>query len=198
MRLKTVNAFWSLLLTSLNCPIWPFSWAVRRTTRMNVFHLSSVFVASNKTVWHHDIYDSLQLFKRWLKCFKTVVTDKALTIYEIQNDFKMKWGRLWVANCVQYCKDHSFTWFRIDSSTYDLFHISFHRWFIPHGNIRNHKSPAPNVSGFIHLIPKWQPRNYSFVCMLISPLRLVYMYRKQKNFEVKMRRRGLINMQTKE
>ena len=40
--------------------------------------------------------------------------------------------------------------------------------------------------------------NYSFVSMLISPLRLVDMYKKQKNFEVKMRRRGLINMQTNE
>ena len=29
------------------------------------------------------------------------------------------------------------------------FHTSFHRWFIPHGNIRTHKWPAPNVSGFI-------------------------------------------------
>ena len=34
--------------------------------------------------------------------------------------------------------------------------------------------------------------------MLISPLSLVNMYKKQKNFEVKMRQRGLINMQTKE
>ena len=50
----------------------------------------------------------------------------------------------------------------------------------------------------IHLIPKWRSINYSFVCMLISPLRLVNMYKKQKNFEVKTRRRGLINMQTKE
>ena len=39
--------------------------------------------------------------------------------------------------------------------------------------------------------------NLSFVCMLISPLRLVNMYKKQKNFEVKLRRRGLINMQNK-
>ena len=31
----------------------------------------------------------------------------------------------------------------------------------------------------------------SFVCMLISPLCLVIMYKKQKNFEVKMRLRGL-------
>ena len=31
--------------------------------------------------------------------------------------------------------------------------------------------------------------------MLISPLRLVNMYKKQKNFEVKMRGRGLINKQ---
>ena len=39
---------------------------------------------------------------------------------------------------------------------------------------------------------------YSFVCMLISPLCLVNMYKKQKNFEVKMRLRGLLSMQTKE
>ena len=32
---------------------------------------------------------------------------------------------------------------------YDPFHISFHLSFIPHGNIRTHKWPAPNVSGFI-------------------------------------------------
>ena len=50
----------------------------------------------------------------------------------------------------------------------------------------------------IHLIPKWRPLNYSFVCMLINNLRLVNMYQKQKNFEVKMRLRGLINIQTKE
>ena len=28
---------------------------------------------------------------------------------------------------------------------------------------------------------------FSYVCMLISPLRLVNMYKKQKKFEVKMR-----------
>ena len=69
-----------------------------------------------------------------------------------------------------------------------------------------HSDQGANVDGavfkglcdLIHLIPKWRPINYSFVCMLISPLRLVNMYKKQKNFEVKMRRRGLINMQTKE
>ena len=32
----------------------------------------------------------------------------------------------------------------------------------------------------IHLIAKWRPINHSFVCMLISPLRLVNMYKKQK------------------
>ena len=50
----------------------------------------------------------------------------------------------------------------------------------------------------IHLIPKWRPINYSFVCKLISPQCLVSMYKTQKNFEEKMRQRGLINMQTKE
>ena len=39
----------------------------------------------------------------------------------------------------------------------------------------------------IHLIPKWRPINYSFVCMLII---------KNKRI-LKMRQRGLINMQTK-
>ena len=34
--------------------------------------------------------------------------------------------------------------------------------------------------------------------MLISPLCLVDMYKEQNNFKVKMRQRGLINMQTKE
>jgi len=48
------------------------------------------------------------------------------------------------------------------------------------------------------LIPKWPPVTDSFLCMLISPLCLVIMYKKQKNFQVKMRLRGLINMQTKE
>ena len=47
----------------------------------------------------------------------------------------------------------------------------------------------------MHLIPKWRRIYYSFVCMLISPLCLVYKYKKTK---VKMRQRGLINMQTKE
>ena len=34
----------------------------------------------------------------------------------------------------------------------------------------------------IHLIPKWRPINYSFVCMLMSPVRLVNMYQKTKQF----------------
>ena len=42
----------------------------------------------------------------------------------------------------------------------------------------------------IHLIPKWQPINYSFVCMLISPLCLINMCKTQKNFEVKMKQRA--------
>ena len=62
------------------------------------------------------------------------------------------------------------------------------------------KSPAGDKSGFVsagHLKTR-RLINYSFVCMLISLLCLVNMHKKQKNFEVKMRRRGLINMQTTE
>ena len=36
---------------------------------------------------------------------------------------------------------------------------------------------------WIHLIPKWWPIHCSFVCMLISPLCLLKMYKAQKNFE---------------
>ena len=35
-----------------------------------------------------------------------------------------------------------------------------------------------------HLISKWQPINYCFVCMLITPLRLVNMFKKQKNLNL--------------
>ena len=46
---------------------------------------------------------------------------------------------------------------------------------------------ASDIVVIIHLIPKWRPINYSFVCTFISPLRLVNMYKKQKNFVVKTR-----------
>ena len=39
--------------------------------------------------------------------------------------------------------------------------------------------------------------SHSFVCMLISSLCLVNMYKTQKNFELEMRQRGLVNMQIK-
>ena len=55
-----------------------------------------------------------------------------------------------------------------------------------------------NLMVTIHLTPEWWPINYSFVCMLVSPLCLISMYKTQKNFEVKVRQRGLINLQTKE
>ena len=41
--------------------------------------------------------------------------------------------------------------------------------------------------------------NNLFLCLHVNyPLCLVVMYKKQKNFDMKMRQRGLINMQTKE
>ena len=42
---------------------------------------------------------------------------------------------------------------------YDSFHIPFHHWFIPHGTIRTHKWPAPNVSGFIAQLVRASHRN---------------------------------------
>ena len=48
------------------------------------------------------------------------------------------------------------------------------------------------------LIPKWRPINYSFVCMLFSPLSLIFTSKFFCFLYMLTRRRGLINMQTKE
>jgi len=53
-------------------------------------------------------------------------------------------------------------------------------------------SDSENLQGAIYLIRKWQPINY-FLFTLISPLCLVNMYKKQKNFEAKIRKRLLIS-----
>ena len=48
------------------------------------------------------------------------------------------------------------------------------------------------------LIPKWRPINYSFVCMFISPLSLIFTSKFFCFLFMWTRQRGLINMQTKE
>ena len=50
----------------------------------------------------------------------------------------------------------------------------------------------------IHLIPKWRPINYSFVCMLISPLCLIFISKFFCFLYMLTKQRGLIYMQTKE
>ena len=50
----------------------------------------------------------------------------------------------------------------------------------------------------IHLIPKWRPINYSFVCMVISPLCLIFTPKFFCVFYMLTRHQGLVNMQTKE
>ena len=51
---------------------------------------------------------------------------------------------------------------------------------------------------YIRLIPKWRPINYSFVCMLINPLCLIFTSKFFCFLHTMSRQRGLINMQTKE
>ena len=47
----------------------------------------------------------------------------------------------------------------------------------------------------IHLVPKWRPINYSFVCMLTSPLRLIFTSKFSCFFLYMLTRRGgLINI----
>ena len=55
-------------------------------------------------------------------------------------------------------------------------------------------------SQLIFSLQKWRPINYSFVCMLISPLCLIFISKFFCFFFLYMltRLRGLINMQTKE
>ena len=53
-------------------------------------------------------------------------------------------------------------------------------------------------SNYINLIPKWGPINYSFVCMFISPLCLIFTSKLFCFLYMLTRQRGLINMQTKE
>ena len=48
------------------------------------------------------------------------------------------------------------------------------------------------------LIPEWRPINYSFVCMLISPLSLILTSKFFCFLYMLTRQGGLINMQTKE
>ena len=64
-------------------------------------------------------------------------------------------------NCVHNCEDHSFTWFHIRSSYCNYmihFIYHFHRWFIPHGNIRTHKWPAPNFATSVASHLSWLER----------------------------------------
>ena len=61
------------------------------------------------------------------------------------------WNHWWsksmqTMNCVHSCENDSY---HIRSSEYGSLHMSFHCWFIHHGNIWTQKWPAPNISGFI-------------------------------------------------
>ena len=53
-------------------------------------------------------------------------------------------------------------------------------------------------SSHIHLIPKWWSINYSFVCMSISPLCLIFTSKLFCVLYTLTRHQGLINMKTKE
>ena len=81
------------------------------------------------------------------------------------------------------------------SGELQLFYIFFINYFIVSFGICTIYCTILFIS--IHLIPKWRPINYSFVCKLINALCLVNMCN-NKRIKVKMMQRGLINMHTKE
>ena len=61
-----------------------------------------------------------------------------------------------------------------------------------------HILKVPDFYVAIHVIPKWLPINSSFVCMLISPLCLIFTSKFFSFLYMMTRQRGLINMQAKE
>ena len=74
-------------------------------------------------------------------CYRYIATDEGLStsrnvLHETSN--KKNWS---VSN-------HYLTMSAPDYHFLNSY-ISFHHWFIPHGNISTHKWPTPNVSGFI-------------------------------------------------
>ena len=59
----------------------------------------------------------------------------------------------------------------------DLDTSFIHSELILHGDFNvNFTGSNLNIDKAIHLIPKWRRIDYSFACMLISPLCLVYKY----------------------
>ena len=63
----------------------------------------------------------------------------------VRNESTMKWYMKWIIYELR-------IWNQVklwSSQLWTQVHVSFHRWFIPYGNIGTHKWPAPNVSGFI-------------------------------------------------
>ena len=85
------------------------------------------FVGSNGPVRNESM---MKWYMKWI-------------IYDLRiwNQVKLWSSQLWeqFCNCVE----------KPEKFIHDSFHVTFHHWFIPHGNIRTHKWPAPNVSGFI-------------------------------------------------
>ena len=100
----------------------------------------------------------------------------------------------------------TFGWIGSCASVFTMVAIAIERYYAvtrPLGNRATFTKDSLKVRFLaskttIHLITQWRLIDYSFVCMLTSPLGLVNMYKKQKNFEVKMKQRELINMQTKQ
>ena len=97
-------------------------------------------------IWNQVKLCSSQLWTQFLQLRKEA--------WKIQ-DFNGVWARdlaipVRRSNQLSYEATDVRSWSFVGSNNIE---ISFHRWFIHHGNIRTHKWPAPNVSDFIvHLV----------------------------------------------
>ena len=89
--------------------------------------------------------------------------------YEIKWSYDLRSYERNFCNCVEKPEKFRTSTISYPQFIYDSFHIyhfiytssyiPFHHWFIPHGTIRTHKWPAPNVSGFIAQLVTASHRN---------------------------------------
>ena len=103
----------------------------------------------------------------------------------VMNEWRNNWKNFWVAVVPSIIRCPA-----SNAGAFVVISLSFHYLY----DINSFQK----LNGSTHPIPKWLPINYSFVCMLIIPLRLIFTSKFFCFLCMLTRRRGLINMQAKE
>ena len=123
-------------LGNVPCNLSRFRWSHKVKETFSLRHKLQCRCYTHSFAWFHilsSIFDSFYIWFRSKKNYRksSSTLDSCLTY----TNGSLRRSQLHLISFPQFI--------------YDPFHISFHRWFIPHGNIRTHKWPVPNVSCFI-------------------------------------------------